>query len=160
MGSSLSASLDCTVHKWIESDWIRETEEHLNVHERLKSFQPFNLILFTASRYPISESRIIPRIHLSTKNSNSVWIEVVVPPPLGSLPECWLLISMMAHSKDVNVSVLNEQVGTALCQLKRKPFVLRRPICLVNETVVQTRTARPYGKDAAAALVLLRWEER
>lgn len=74
-----------------------------------------------------------------------------------SLPQSCLQISMMAHIEDVDVSVLNERVGTAECRLQRKPFVLRRPICLLNETVVQSRTARPRRKDAAAAaLVLLR----
>lgn len=65
---------------------------------------------------------------------------------------------MMAHIEDVGASVLNERVGTAECGLQRKPFVLRRPMCLLNETVVQSRTARPRRKDAAAAAarVLLR----
>lgn len=151
MNQTHTASLNCTEQNWIESDWIRETDEHLNAHERLRSIQPWNLILFSASRYPTSESSIIPRLQLSIKtSSSSVWIKAEPPPPC-SLPECWLLISMMAHGEDVDVSVLNEKVGTAECQLQRKPFVLQRPICLVNETVVQTRTARPCGKDAAAA---------
>lgn len=138
MNQSHRASLNCTELKWIESDWTKGTEEHVD-------WDLFNdLILFTASRYPTSESGFTPRLRLSTKSSP--------PPP----PILW---SMMTHRKDVDVSVLNEQVGTAQCQLQRKPFVLQRPIRLVNETVVQTRTARPYGKDAAA-LVLLRWEER
>lgn len=132
----------------------------------MKDWNLFNhQILFSASllHYPTSESSIIPRLQLFTHPFCVNKSRTPPPPPtvVCSLPQCWLLISMMAHGEDVDFSVLNEQIGTAECQLQRKLFVLRRPICLVNETEVQTRTAQPYGRDAAAAaaLVLLRWGE-
>ena len=58
----LWASLNCVGQNWIKFDWIRETEEHLNDHERLRLFN--RQILFSASHYPTSESSIIPRLQL------------------------------------------------------------------------------------------------